>query len=123
MGERAATPPPDPGQPPRVEHTTKHGVRVGPSVPSGRCVVDLAPKPAEARERWIGGLQIRLTDASGAEVVRDFVGVDGKPDFVWSIGLAPGTYSLRCSAINDGSGTTTFTVGRAPQRVELQLAK
>ncbi|HEX5051944.1 MAG TPA: sigma-70 family RNA polymerase sigma factor [Planctomycetota bacterium] len=95
-----------------VEHT----VALAPTV-------EICCKPATPRERWIGAMQIHLTDAGGAEVVKDFLGIDGKPDFVWSIGLLPGTYSLRCSAFNDGSATTTFTAGTAPQRVELQFAK
>jgi hypothetical protein len=64
-----------------------------------------------------------LTDANGTDLVKQLVAIDGKEQFVWRIGLRPGTYSLRCSAFGDGSGATSFTVGTAPLRVELQLVK
>jgi hypothetical protein len=85
--------------------------------------VEVCMTPATPRDRWVGALQIRLTDGNGVEVVKELTAIDGKEQFVWRIGLRPGTYSLRCSAFRDGSGATTFTVGTAPLRVDLQLAK
>ncbi|MGB3965142.1 MAG: carboxypeptidase regulatory-like domain-containing protein [Planctomycetota bacterium] len=85
--------------------------------------VEVCCKPATPRERWIGAMQVELSDASGTEIVKELTQIDGKQDFTWSIGLRPGTYSLRCSEFGSGSGSTTFTVGTAPLRVDLQLAK
>ncbi|MCU0862488.1 MAG: sigma-70 family RNA polymerase sigma factor [Planctomycetes bacterium] len=79
--------------------------------------------PPVPRERWIGALTVRLTDANGTELVHDLVQIDCSSEFRWPIGLAPGSYTLHLSAYGDGSVTTTLVVGSAPQQVALQLVK
>lgn len=92
------------------------------TVPAGTAV-QLCLKPAVPRDRWIGAMQVWLHDARGTEVVRDMLQIDGKQDFVWPIGLVPGTYTVKVNVFGDGKATATFQVGSAPLRVELQLAK
>ena len=92
------------------------------TVPKGT-EVQFVLQPPTPRERWVGFLTVRITDAVGAEVVRDMVQIDGKQDFVWRIGLLTGTYSVTASALGDGKVSTTFTVPSEPLRLELQLAK
>ncbi|MEO6597911.1 MAG: carboxypeptidase-like regulatory domain-containing protein, partial [Planctomycetota bacterium] len=92
------------------------------TVPAGTAV-QLRVVPAVARERWIGALTIELHDANGTQLVRDMLQIDGKQDFVVPIGLAPGTYTVKCSAFGDGKGMVTFEVGALPLRLDLQLAK
>jgi phosphoserine phosphatase len=63
-------------------------------------------------------------DANGGEVVRDLVQVDGKDQFVWRLGLAPGSYSVQLVAYSDGRADLTLQVGEpaaAPQVADVQL--
>jgi protocatechuate 3,4-dioxygenase beta subunit len=92
------------------------------TVPAGTRV-QVCVKPVTPRERWIGGMQVLLTDARGTQVLNETIQVDGKQEFCWPIGLAPGAYSVKVNAWDEGSATTTFQVAAAPLRVELQLAK
>ncbi len=92
------------------------------TVPPGTAV-QFVLQPTTPRDRWIGALQVSITDAAGAEVVRDMVQIDGKGEFVWPLGLSPGTYSIRAAASRDGQATATFTVANEPLRVDLPLAK
>ncbi len=85
--------------------------------------VQFVLQPTTPRERWIGALQVFVTDAAGTRVVSDMVQIDGKNEFVWPLGLAPGTYSIRATVSGEGQATATFTVGTTPLRVELPLAK
>lgn len=89
----------------------------------GATAVVVVLKPPVPRERWIGALNVKITDARGTEIVRDMMQIDGGGEFRWPIGLAPGTYSLQLSALGDGSVTTTVTIGSSPQRVDLQLGE
>ncbi|HEU4419928.1 MAG TPA: hypothetical protein VFT55_13430, partial [Planctomycetota bacterium] len=92
------------------------------TVPAGT-VVQLCVKPVTPRDRWVGAMQVWLHDAKGAEVVHEIIQADGKQDFVWPIGLVPGTYSVRVNVFGEGGASTTFQVAAAPLRVDLQLAK
>jgi RNA polymerase sigma factor (sigma-70 family) len=90
---------------------------------SNATAVQFVLQPATPRDRWIGGLSVRVRDASGADVVRDLIQIDGKSEFVWPLGLPPGTYSIAAAEIEGGKASTTFTVTNQPLRVDLQLAK
>lgn len=92
------------------------------TVPPGTAV-QFVLQPATPRERWIGGLDVLVSDAAGTEIVRDLVQIDGKNEFVWPLGLPPGTYSIRATVSREGQATATFTVGTTPLRVDLPLAK
>lgn len=92
------------------------------TVPNGTAV-QFVLQPATPRDRWIGALSVRVRDASGADVVRDLIQIDGKNEFVWPLGLPPGTYSIAAAEIEGGKASTTFTVTNQPLRVDLQLAK
>jgi len=92
------------------------------TVPAGTAV-QLCLKPTTPRDRWIGAMQVWIHDAEGVEVVRDMIQVDGKQDFVWPIGLLPGTYTVKVSVFGDGSATATLQVAGTPLRVDLPLAK
>jgi RNA polymerase sigma factor (sigma-70 family) len=85
--------------------------------------VQFVLQPATPRDRWIGALSVRVRDASGADVVRDLIQIDGKNEFVWPLGLPPGTYSFAAMEIGAGRASTTFTVTNQPLRVDLQLAR
>ncbi|MCA8974915.1 MAG: carboxypeptidase regulatory-like domain-containing protein, partial [Planctomycetes bacterium] len=85
--------------------------------------VTIVCRPPTPRDRWVGALQVKLIDANGADVVQDIMQIDGRSEFAWSIGLLPGTYSLRCAAFSDGSASTTFTVGDAAMHVDMQLTR
>jgi hypothetical protein len=88
-----------------------------------RCAEGRASVAPVPRERWIGALTVRLTDANGTAIVHHMVQIDCSSEFRWPIGLAPGTYTLQMSAYGDGSATTTLVVGSAAQQVALQLVK
>lgn len=90
---------------------------------SAGTTVEVVLHPATPRERWIGAVNVRLRDAAGAEIVRDFVQIDGKQDFTWRIGLTPGPYSVAVEGPFEGKAEAAFTVGSDALRVELQLAK
>lgn len=98
------------------------GEQVRRTVPNATAV-QFVLQPATPRDRWIGALAVSVRDASGADIVRDLIPIDGKNEFVWPLGLPPGTYSIAAREIEGGKASTTFTVANQPLRVDLQLAK
>jgi RNA polymerase sigma-70 factor, ECF subfamily len=79
--------------------------------------------PSTPRDRWIGALTIRVTDANGTVLVDEMTQLDGGADFRVPIGLAPGMYSLSFAVYGDGKANTTAVVGTEPLQIDLQITK
>ena len=69
-----------------------------------------------------------VRDAQGVELVNDPIQVDGKDDFVWRLGLAPGSYTLEAIlfSLRETQATLAFQVpapGAEPHAVEVRLER
>jgi len=79
--------------------------------------------PPTPRDRWVGALTVRVTDATGAVLIREMLQLDGGADFRVPLGLAPGKYSLAFLLHGAGRADTTATVGVEPLQIDLQIMK
>ena len=77
--------------------------------------------PATPRQRWVGAMRVRIVSGSGVQILRDLVQIEGGHEFLWAVGLIPGTYSIDISVAGDGQGQQTFDVGTAPIQIDLRL--
>lgn len=110
---------------PDPEHVVDHRV-----TPVATTILRFRPSTPPVG-RWIGALQVDLQDAAGKQLIKQMLQVDGTDHFDWSLGLLPGSYSLRASLfrIEPGSGgpvTVQFVVPEALATgnvVEVRLAK
>lgn len=84
--------------------------------------VQLVLQPALARKQWKIVALVVVKDGSGAEILNSVLPIDGGEDFVWSLGLSAGVYSVRVRC-SDGNGSTTVSVGEEAVRMELPLRR
>ena len=109
-------------------------VEVGsdPSTPIERTVVACAATtlrcfpPAPVRQRLLTGMRVTIEDATGRELLTDFVQVDGTDHFDWSIGLLPGSYTVKAVMMGEGVATVALVVPAASpvdNVVEVRIAR
>lgn len=82
--------------------------------------VEFVMTPPSERQAWRGTLAIELRTADPRPLLQAIVTLPGEPNYTWSTGLLPGTYTLTVRG-NQGTAKRTVTVGAGAQRFDVPL--